>query len=94
MTKKKTRRGLGIPKSALPMLTNGYITAKEATRFFIGPPSADSTRRWMRYGVWHRPSKRRIKLKSVRVGGVLFTRQEWITQFKRLIRSLDRRDEE
>jgi hypothetical protein len=58
------------------------LTCAQAARFFPNRPSAKCVHRWRTEGVRSRiPPHNQILLKSVRIGGRLYTTEEFIREF-------------
>jgi hypothetical protein len=69
-----------------------YITPKEAIKHFVSSPGPHCVRQWMRKGVidWSSPkdARRRVKLKYIRDGSLLYTTVPWINDFKAACNSI------
>src|SRR5262249_1607702 len=57
-----------------------YITLGQAARCAPGRPSTNCLWRWCRKGVLAR-SGERIKLQHIRMGGKIFTQEQWVREF-------------
>lgn len=62
-----------------------YLTRIEAAKLSPGSPPATSVYRWMMDGIGIRRNKTapRIKLQFLKVGGNMFTTEEWLSDFFR-----------
>ena len=57
-----------------------YLTVAQAARIAPSKPSPNCVWRWCRRGVKSR-SGERVKLRHVRIGGMIFTSRKWIEEF-------------
>lgn len=65
-----------------------YLTLKEAARLVPRRPSAGSLWRWARRGIRAR-NQEHIRLKHVRVGGRVFTTEQWLHEFFAAVAAAD-----
>lgn len=61
-------------------LDERYLTLEEAVQLVPRHPSAGTIWRWIRRGVWTRHGGN-VRLRHVRIGGRVYTTEDWIRQF-------------
>lgn len=70
------------------MEENGYITLTQAAKMAPGRPSINCLWRWARKGVLAR-SGQRVRLQHLRIGGKIFTTEEWVRHFGQALAEAD-----
>ena len=68
--------------------TEKHLTMAQAARISPGQPSPNCVWRWCRHGVKSR-SGERVRLRHIRIGGVIFTTAEWVQEFGQRLAEAD-----
>lgn len=67
-----------------------YLTLTEAAKIAPGRPSTNCVWRWCRRGVKARDGHR-VRLRHIRIGGMIYTRADWLEHFGRALAEADAR---
>ena len=69
---------------------NGYLSITEVANIAPGRPKTNCIWRWCRKGVLSR-SGERVRLRHVRIGGMIYSTRQWLDEFGRRLAEADER---
>lgn len=78
------------PKSETASGQAAYVTLTEIANIAPGRPKTNCIWRWCRKGVMSR-SGERVRLKHVRIGGMIYSTRQWLDEFGRRLAEADER---